>query len=410
MLARLRREFVAITMALVGLVLVVALGSTLVTSVATQRALTRQVLEQALLGQVSPQIGVGGSQGADVALTITVDVSADGTSVVILSNTAVSIPKETLYDVIFEVLTSDATSGDARDYAISWMRAERGDGGFRIALVDTYTRYAALRSQAMSDLVIFAVSMGVLFVVVRLLAAWALRPVEEAWDRQRHFISDASHELKTPLAVILANTQILESERGLSEETRRWVRSTAEEAAHMRGLVEDLLTLARADEQAATRGGPTAGPVREDVDLTSLVDGCALEFDAVAFERGCSISCELADAVRVTGDPAQLGRVVRTLLDNATKYADRGSEVLVRLARAERRARLSVTNQGEPIAPEDLRHLFDRFYRTDRARARTGTGGFGLGLAIAKSVVEAHGGRIAATSTPEGRTTFTVTL
>ena len=221
-------------------------------------------------------------------------------------------------------------------------------------------------------------------------------------------MSDASHELKTPLAVILANTQILEGEKDLPEGARRWVSSTSEEAKHMKELVDDLLTLARADEQEAT--GQREASSLASVDLTELASGCALEFDAVAFERGCSIACDLAEGVTVSADEERLRRVTRTLLDNATKYAEEGTEVRVRLLRDGRRARLCVSNRGEVIAPEALAHLFDRFYRTDDARERQASGGFGLGLAIAKSLVEAMGGTIGATSDERDGTTFTVTL
>lgn len=407
MLTKLRHEFVAITMALVGVVLVVALGSTLLASASRQRSLTRESLERALDEQFAPQFGdSSGRQGGDAALTMTVDVSADGT-VLTRSDSPVQIPTDTLYDVIVEALGSDQNSGHSDDYPIAWMRADTGDG-FRIALADTYSRDSGLRDQATTDLVIVTVSMGALYVVAWLLSGWVLRPVREAWERQRRFVSDASHELKTPLAVIVANTQILGSEGALPEGARRWVESTSEEASHMKSLVEDLLTLARADEGRSLGSGEC--PVREDVDLTALVEGCALEFDAVAFERGCSIECDLAPWVHVTGDPSQLGRMVRTLVDNATKYAQRDTPVRVRLAYDARRVRLTVSNSGEPIAAEDLEHLFDRFYRTDRARERQENGGFGLGLAIAKSIVEAQGGKISAASTPEGTTTFTVLL
>ena len=229
-----------------------------------------------------------------------------------------------------------------------------------------------------------------------------------AWERQRRFVSDASHELKTPLAVILANTQILQGTEGIPEETRRWIDSTADEAGHMKGLVEDLLTLARADEQAAT----TAKAERnlESVDVSELVSRCALEFDAVAFERGCSIECSLVPGLHAPADQEGLKRVVRTLLDNATKYASEGTPVRVTLTGEGKHARLSVNNRGEVISPEDLSHIFDRFYRTDDARERQKNGGFGLGLAIAKSLVESMGGKISATSDAASGTTFTVSL
>lgn len=395
-------------MTLAGLILVVALGSTLLTSYTTQMARTQELLLRALSFDegFSPQLGdTSGEKAVDSMLTITVEVSSSG-DVLARSSSPVQIPTETLYDVLLEVLSSDQDFGSSSSYPISWMRTDIS-GGYRIALADTYSRDSSLRSQAVADLVIFAVSMLALYVVVRRLASWALKPVEEAWNQQRRFVSDASHELKTPLAVILANTQILEDDRELSGEARRWVLSTSEEASHMKVLVEDLLALARADEEVAMGG---TSQVRREVDLTSLVDSCALEFDAVAFERGCSLECHLASGVQVSGDPAQLERVVRILLDNATKYAEQGTAVRVGLARDARHACLTVSNRGEVIAPEDLSHLFERFYRTDRARKRQATGGFGLGLAIAKSLVEAHGGRISATSDAAEGTTFTVLL
>ncbi|NJE79905.1 HAMP domain-containing histidine kinase [Olsenella sp. SW781] len=406
MLARLRRNFIAVAMSIAGAVLLASLGSSFFSSYTTQQALTDDLLTRALSAEswAAARIGDGDGRGADVMLAVAVDVGFDGT-VSLSSATPLTISDPALEELLAEALSSESASGRNSSYHVAWMRAST-PSGWRVALADTYSRDAALRAQATMDAAIFLVAMAALLLVVRRLARWILRPVEEAWDQQRRFVSDASHELKTPLAVILANAQILETAEGVPEDARRWARSTAEEAKHMKGLVEDLLTLARADEQRASGERAAA----ERVDLSALVDGCALEFDAVAFERGCSIESSLEPGLSVVGDPSQLGRLVRTLLDNATKYAARGTEVRVALAREGRRCRLAVTNLGDVIAPEDLEHLFERFYRTDRARERQPQGGFGLGLAIARSIAEAHGGTIGAASSPEEGTTFTVLL
>lgn len=408
MLARLRREFIAITMLLVGLVLISVQGMSLASTSATLHSVTERILDRAINGDIiSAQIGdTTGEQSAEVMLAVIVELAPDGT-LLSVGGSALDIPPELLDDVTGEIMASKADEGACSAYPISWRRAAT-PYGWRVALVDTYARDAALRSQALNDLAIFALSMGALFIVSYLLSGWALRPVEQAWEQQRRFVSDASHELKTPLAVILANAQILEREPGVSPSARRWVQSTRDEATHMRELVEDLLTLARADEEAVAADRNAEGVVQTD--LSALVSGCCLEFDPVAFEKGCSISADLAPDVSAHVRPDDYRRVVRVLLDNATKYAPRGSAVLVALRRDGRRTRLTVSNLGEVIAPEDLEHLFDRFYRTDQARQRRGTGGFGLGLAIAKSLVEAGGGTISATSDARRGTTLCVTL
>ncbi|MDY4014353.1 HAMP domain-containing sensor histidine kinase, partial [Parafannyhessea umbonata] len=203
-------------------------------------------------------------------------------------------------------------------------------------------------------------------------------------------------------------TQILQRDKALPADSRRWVDSTAEEAGHMKTLVNDLLQLARADESVA---GTTGILKRADVDLSDIVSSAALEFDAVAFERGTSVEDSVAEGVHVQGDADWLRRMVRILIDNAVKYAAAGTTVKVTLERRSKGCRLTVNNQGPTIPAEDLPHVFERFYRSDKARTRDGgAGGFGLGLAIAKSTVDAHGGTIQCTSDEKSGTTFTVTL
>ena len=285
MLKRLRRKFCAITLLLVGLVLVAALGSTFVSAANTQGEITRSMLEKSLdMGFAQPPT-LGGGENADRAFVVTLDVSDVGV-VLSRSGAAIEVSSDQIADVIAKALQSPSDSGHSEKLHVAWMKRQT-DSGFTLALCDTTSRDGAIARQLGMDVAIFVGAMAALAVVVRILSKWALSPVERAWDQQRRFISDASHELKTPLAVICANSQILQRDASIPEGSRRWVESTAEEADHMKGLVEDLLTLARADEAAA---GTTEDALRHDeVDLSSLVDEAALEFDAVAFERGCSI-------------------------------------------------------------------------------------------------------------------------
>lgn len=411
MLDKLKRKFTIISLGLSSAILLLALVMSFMTNFGTQTSITTSLLDRSLESgmAVTPTMGSKdreGTVGADSMLTITVDVSGGG---VMLSRSAspVGIDEEVLKEVVQQAMSSSSTHGYDMGSHLAWA-TKTTTYGLRIALCDTYSRDQALEKQAASSLSIFIFSLGLLYCVYRWFATRAVRPVEKAWDAQRRFISDASHELKTPLAVIIANTQILQRSDEVAADDKRWVDSTAEEADHMKGLVEDLLTLARADEAKA--GTVAAAGTVVDVDLTAVVEESALEFDAVAFERGCRIETKAAEKIMVKGDKGQLSRVVHTLLDNATKYAAKGSAVKVSLAREGKRAHLSVNNAGAAIDPEDLSHIFDRFYRTDKARSREETGGFGLGLAIAKSIVEASGGRIWAESTAADGTTFHILL
>ena len=412
MLKRLRRQFVLIVMALVGTVLVGVLGSSYLATYQTQRQLIDRSLERILAGGMNdrPVMGNGRPQEdgrMGMMLGLLVEINSNGI-VLEVSDSPVIINTEVLSDVIDRVIDEGETAGDDSSTHISWDSTELDGGGWRIALVDTTSSDTILREQAIKDIGIICIALIALFAISWWLSSWALRPVEQAWDQQRRFVADASHELKTPLAVILANSQILQGHEGVSEDAMRWVDSTADEATHMKALVNDLLQLARADEAGAS--GSANAMRHEDIDLSEMVESAALEFDAVAFERGCMLESEVEDGLHIQGDPKWMERLVRILIDNACKYGERGSEVSVRLTQVGGHPTLSVHNMGNPIDEEDLPHVFERFYRSDKARSREGEGGFGLGLAIAKGIADAHGGTISVTSTEAEGTTFKVVL
>lgn len=302
--------------------------------------------------------------------------------------------------------TVDVISGSLNGMHLTY-RAISTTDGWRIAIVDTTSTDDAIAHQLGTDALLLVASTVMLLVAARWLSGRLVAPVSDAWERQRRFVADASHELKTPLAVIMANTQILESEKKMPASTKRWVTGTTEEAERMRGLVEGLLELARTEDAGANM-------VREKVSWSDVVDDEVLQFDSVAYERGCELEDDVTDGIEVMGDRAQLDRLVRTLLDNATKYADNDTKVTVALRRdGKRNCVLTVTNMCKPMSVKDVEHVFDRFWRSDESRTRTErgeVGGYGLGLAIAKGIAEGHGGYIKCESDTEHGTRFTVTL
>lgn len=270
-----------------------------------------------------------------------------------------------------------------------------------VAFADT-TSTMGWQSLAMNLVVAAIVVLAVFFALSLVLSKWALRPVEEAWTAQRQFVADASHELKTPLTVVLANTSILlkHPEASVASQSQ-WVESTQVEAEHMQGLVNEMLELAQVESRS--------GLQREEFDYSDLVDGLVLQFESVAFERGCELEGQVAEGLKVNGDIQRLRKMTSTLIENALKYVEEGGRVSVVLTRSGKMASLAINNTGSTIAPEDLPHIFDRFYRTDKART-SGAGGYGLGLAIAREIAREHDGDITCASSPSKGTTFTATI
>ena len=294
-----------------------------------------------------------------------------------------------------EALAAPKNTGVLEDYNLRFCRMDT-PMGVRLVFSDISSERATLDSLVRTCALIGVLSFLAFLGLSLLLARWAVRPVERAWAQQRQFVADASHELKTPLAVITTNAELLQDGAGTGPAEH--ILTTARQ---MRRLVEGLLELARAD------GGAAADPM-EAVDWSALVEEAVLPFEPAFFERGLTLTPRVRPGLTVWGRAGQLRQVVDILLDNARKYAVPPSAVYLHLDRTGRgRCLLMVENQAQPLSPRELEDIFKRFYRTDRARSRDG--GFGLGLAIARQITAAHRGRIWAESR-EGRVRFYVEL
>ncbi|MDR1206463.1 MAG: HAMP domain-containing histidine kinase [Peptococcaceae bacterium] len=225
----------------------------------------------------------------------------------------------------------------------------------------------------------------VLLALVVFLAEWMMNPVKTAFEKQRRFISDASHELKTPLTIISANVDVLRDEIG--ENTRlAHIRSQSE---RMSGLIHDLLTLAKTDEDK----GKT---IKNTFNLSGAVLNTALEFESRAFEEGKAYTYQIKENLAYTGDEKQIRQLVSILIDNAVKHSSVQGKIHVALTEDGGRPRLSVFNTGAGVSDAEKSKIFDRFYRSDESRSRE-TGGYGLGLSIARAIAAAHRGKITVT-------------
>ena len=303
-----------------------------------------------------------------------------------------------------EVLAGIKANGDEtgvlRGYSLRFLEVEE-QGRVCYILTDISVELSTLRALLSLCVVIFLMAQMFFFGVSVFLAHWVVRPVGKAWEDQKRFVTDASHELKTPLTVIITNAELLRSGEYSQEEKTRFADSIYVMSRQMRGLVEELLDQARVDGVAENR--------REcRVDLSCLVTDAVLPFEPVYFEEGRELVSTVEEGIWVNGNGDRLCEVVEILLDNGCKYSAPGTTVELRLTRKGRsRCILSVTSQGDTMTEQECRDIFKRFYRVDKGRSMNSS--YGLGLSIAQGIVTRHKGKIWAKS-KDGENTFYVSL
>ena len=389
MIRRLRTKFICITMAIITVMLTLLL--------VTQYTSTRSALERASLAALENAVHApmaGGPPGfADRApgqpcFVLSMDsrgFRVSGSGYYDLSDT------EKLRQIYQAAVADGAGRGVLAQYALRYCRSDGGPE-VRYAFTDISGELQTLRALRGSSALIGVLGFFAFLALTVLLARWATRPVELAWEQQRQFVADASHELKTPLTVILTNAELLR-ERAADQGQRQFSDSIVTMSHQMRGLVEGMLQLARADcGCAAVR--------QERVDLSGLTEQILLPFEPLYFEAGLVLESAIRPGVAVTGCASQLRQVVEILLDNAMKYSAPGGTVRLELDRQGHQCCLKVTSPGEPLTAAQCRDVFRRFYRVDPARGRSGS--YGLGLAIARQIVDDHRGRIWAAGTEQG--------
>ncbi len=380
MIQKLRIKVVAVSMSLVTVVLAVVFCAAYLSFQQDLEDLSSQVLHRVISQEGAssgpPEMEIGGDRVMLPYFTVSLwqnTAYVTGGTYSGLENT------QTLQDILSQALAQDRPSGTVRAYHMRYLRQDNGLYE-KLAFVDMSMELAILGRMMGSYLLIGAAALAVLAAMAVVLAFWVTRPVERAWRQQRQFLSDASHELKTPLTVILSNAELLQG-AGLDGRGARWADNILSESRRMKTLVEEMLTLARSDNAAAA-------PVLGRVNLSDVATDCALAFEPVAFEAGKPLAYHIAPDLAVCGSAEHLRQLVSILLDNAIKYGGEGGTITLSLESREGKALLTVSNPGTPIPPEDLRRIFQRFYRGDTSRGEQA--GFGLGLSIAQTIAREH--------------------
>lgn len=275
---------------------------------------------------------------------------------------------------------------------------ESKEYGKIIILTERGATVELLSDLVYNSLIIAGISCVVLLLISILLARWAVMPVKDAFEKQRQFISDASHELKTPLTVIITNTDVLKNEIGSSTE----ITHIKDQSNRMSQLIHDMLSLARSDEDSR-------GVQFVEFDLSGAVRNSVLGLESAAFEAGKNMTYDIQDGIRYIGNEQQIRQVVSIFVDNAIKHSNTGGNIQIQLKRDGSKIRISFYNTGVGVKDSEKEKIFERFYRSDESRSRE-TGGYGLGLAIAKSIIHQYGGKISVDGVTGEWVRFTIRL
>ena len=389
MLKKLRLKFILITMALV-LVMLTVIFSMVYTF--TKGDLDEQNRSTMLrLSQMVNKPG-GLSQPPRDVRTPWFVLRLSGGMITAVGYTGYDLDDEAFLNEILEKVRQEEPSEGVLDEYHLMYRKIGNKLSQSVVFLDISGYKATLRALVESCIGIGAVSLAVFWIISFFLARWAVKPVEQAWDRQRQFVSDASHELKTPLTVIMSNAELIGTQQQLPEAAGKYAQNIQAVSHQMKGLVESMLELARVDN----------GQVKKSfarIDFSDMVGQSLLEFEPVLFEKGLALEAAVQPAVYITGNGRYLKQLADILLDNAGKYSDPGV-VTVQLLKQGKTCLLTVANPGCPIPAEEQEKILERFYRADQARSRNGS--FGLGLSIAQSVVQEHRGKIWVRSNPTG--------
>lgn len=307
----------------------------------------------------------------------------------------IAISSEAAMDYATQVLSSGKESGylDNYKYSLIW-----SSDGYMLIFVFCKEQISTATKFLFNSCVVAVITFVLMFLLVSVFSRRAIKPIIENAEKQKQFITDAGHEIKTPIAIISANADVLELTGGSSE----WITSIRNQISRLDKLVKNLLMLSRMEEDNLKL-------VLTDMNLSRTVEEIAGSFQPMAEMQNKTFQLDIQPGLMFHGDENSIQQLVSTLVDNAMKYSNEEGTVGVTLSAARKGVKLEVYNTVFELDTKNLDKLFDRFYRADASRARE-TGGYGIGLSIAKSIVEAHHGKIGAKSDDGRSIIFTVIL
>lgn len=277
-------------------------------------------------------------------------------------------------------------------------RVTETEDGAKYVFLDCRREISNFRTVLVTTISVSLLGLAAVFVLVVIFSRMVFRPVEESIQKQKRFITDASHELKTPLTIIDANIEVMEMESGESQ----WTKSTLKQIQRLSGLVQQLVTLSRLDEEKGLEE-------KCEFNLSEAVSECVQPYESLAQTREKNLTLNIEEDITYTGDERSIRQLAGILMDNAVKYSSENGNITLTLKKKGKKIFLEVYNDADDLPQGKLDVLFERFYRLDSSR-NSGTGGSGIGLSVAKAIVQAHKGKITAENKNGRGLTITVIL
>lgn len=332
------------------------------------------------------------------AVVYTVKYNTSNKVTEVINHTDNNISDEKITQIAEDILESSNTKQGSK---IGNLYLDKYSYSFQapntLTIVDNTSAKAKLESLLKTSILIFALIEVIIIILTVEITRWIIKPVIESFNRQKQFVADASHELKTPIAVIMANAEALEKE----PEEKKWLNNIKSEADRMNELVTSLLDLAKLEEGKEKE-------VQQEENLSKIVEMSVLTFESLMYENKIELKYDIRKDINIKCNSSQIKQLVAILIDNAIKHSETNGKISIALKKQKNDTVLTVSNRGKEIPKEIREKIFERFYREDESRNRD-TNRYGLGLAIAKNIVENHNGKISVES-EKGITTFKVVL
>lgn len=392
MVKKIRFKFVIITMSLLTSVFSALLLINFFGGIYLYRQDMIQLLDF-ITDSKSFQQNVFFEEGEYLSEIFAADFDQDGKLLKIISNLQSDVKSNRIRHIAERLYRREDKVGKYKSYV--YVMKEDEDGTCFLAFVNLNSRPYQLKKVTATVALIIAAFILLLWVSI-FLSRFVTDPAQKALEREKQFISDASHELKTPISAIILNAQAMSG----TIKRNKYMDNILSEAERMNRLIRRLLTLAHADESEACIE-------KSKFSLSESCEEIVLPFESAAYENQISFAYDISENISYVGNCEDIKQVIAILLDNAFKYTPQGGKIIVKLRVKGSRPVLTVFNTGEGIPPEALPHIFDRFYRCEKSRS-AGSGSFGLGLAIAKAIMTAHNGSIKAESRYGSHAIFTV--